>query len=156
MTYRRLSGDSMVAKPETVPWVGRPPILALCLDPGRCLRYVLAGWRSCSRRHRDGFPQAAHESNGYLASERSAAWLAHQSGGLGVAGSNPAAPTNKIKDLENIFSLASQCRVSLVSQNDAQNCKCWKAGPLPIAQSRREGSQNPLDKHEARPLDLVR
>ena len=25
--------------------------------------------------------------------ERSAAWLAHQSGGLGVVGSNPAAPT---------------------------------------------------------------
>jgi hypothetical protein len=26
-------------------------------------------------------------------SERGAAWLAHQSGGLGVVGSNPAAPT---------------------------------------------------------------
>jgi hypothetical protein len=32
-------------------------------------------------------------------SERSAARLAHQSGGLGVPGSNPGAPTNKIKDL---------------------------------------------------------
>src|SRR5690606_15280807 len=30
-----------------------------------------------------------------LASERSAAWLAHQSGGLGVASSNLAAPTIK-------------------------------------------------------------
>ena len=29
-------------------------------------------------------------------SERSAARLAHQSGGLGVPGSNPGAPTNKI------------------------------------------------------------
>ncbi len=29
-----------------------------------------------------------------LVSERGAAWLAHQSGGLGVVGSNPAAPTN--------------------------------------------------------------
>ena len=32
-------------------------------------------------------------------SERSAARLAHQSGGLGVGGSNPLAPTNKIKGL---------------------------------------------------------
>ena len=32
-------------------------------------------------------------------SERSAAWLAHQSGGLGVGGSNPLAPTNTLKDL---------------------------------------------------------
>ena len=31
--------------------------------------------------------------------ERGAARLAHQSGGLGVVGSNPAAPTNKIKHL---------------------------------------------------------
>ena len=31
--------------------------------------------------------------------ERSAAWLAHQSGGLGVGSSNLPAPTNKIKDL---------------------------------------------------------
>src|ERR1051326_8860786 len=30
-----------------------------------------------------------------LASERGAAWLAHQSGGLGVVGSNPAAPTSQ-------------------------------------------------------------
>jgi hypothetical protein len=29
-----------------------------------------------------------------LVTERGAAWLAHQSGGLGVVGSNPAAPTN--------------------------------------------------------------
>lgn len=29
--------------------------------------------------------------------ERSAAWLAHQSGGLGVGSSNLPAPTNKIK-----------------------------------------------------------
>ncbi len=29
-----------------------------------------------------------------MMAERGAAWLAHQSGGLGVAGSNPAAPTN--------------------------------------------------------------
>jgi hypothetical protein len=28
-----------------------------------------------------------------LVTERGAAWLAHQSGGLGVVGSNPAAPT---------------------------------------------------------------
>jgi hypothetical protein len=27
-------------------------------------------------------------------SERGAVWLAHQSGGLGVGGSNPLAPTN--------------------------------------------------------------
>ena len=33
------------------------------------------------------------------ASERSAAWLAHQSGGLGVGGSNPLAPTNIFKGL---------------------------------------------------------
>jgi hypothetical protein len=33
--------------------------------------------------------------------ERSAAWLAHQSGGLGVGGSNPLAPTNKIKGSPN-------------------------------------------------------
>ena len=35
--------------------------------------------------------------------ERGAAWLAHQSGGLGVVGSNPAAPTNDFKDLEIIW-----------------------------------------------------
>jgi hypothetical protein len=35
--------------------------------------------------------------------ERSAARLAHQSGGLGVPGSNPGAPTNKIKDLHQKF-----------------------------------------------------
>src|SRR5215475_10049017 len=36
-------------------------------------------------------------------SERSAARLAHQSGGLGVPSSNLGAPTNKIKDLAHIF-----------------------------------------------------
>ena len=34
-----------------------------------------------------------------LDTERGAAWLAHQSGGLGVAGSNPAAPTSKFNSL---------------------------------------------------------
>ncbi len=36
------------------------------------------------------------------ASERSAAWLAHQSGGLGVGGSNPLAPTNLFNGLAEI------------------------------------------------------
>lgn len=35
-----------------------------------------------------------------LESERGAAWLAYLSGRQGVAGSNPAAPTNTIKDLK--------------------------------------------------------
>jgi hypothetical protein len=42
-------------------------------------------------------PRGIHSSK--LVSERGAAWLAHQSGGLGVVGSNPAAPTNKINML---------------------------------------------------------
>jgi hypothetical protein len=37
--------------------------------------------------------------SGPWCSERSAARLAHQSGGLGVAGSNPAAPTNLFNNL---------------------------------------------------------
>src|SRR3990172_5655278 len=35
-------------------------------------------------------------------SERSAAWLAHQSGGLGVGSSNLPAPTNEINSLAEI------------------------------------------------------
>ena len=35
-------------------------------------------------------------------SERSAAWLAHQSGGLGVGSSNLPAPTNKINTLDDL------------------------------------------------------
>ena len=46
--------------------------------------------------HRSGPPREAR----ILGPERSAAWLAHQSGGLGVASSNLAAPTNEIKDLD--------------------------------------------------------
>src|SRR5262249_47798615 len=38
---------------------------------------------------------------GRCRAERSAAWLAHQSGGLGVGSSNLPAPTNKIKELQN-------------------------------------------------------
>jgi hypothetical protein len=40
-------------------------------------------------------------------SERSAARLAHQSGGLGVPSSNLGAPTNQIKDLEGHFRTAA-------------------------------------------------
>ena len=43
-------------------------------------------------------PEAASGHKG-RPSERSAAWLAHQSGGLGVGGSNPLAPTNLFKVL---------------------------------------------------------
>ena len=39
--------------------------------------------------------RAAGRPTAALAPERGAAWLAHQSGGLGVASSNLAAPTNQ-------------------------------------------------------------
>ena len=45
--------------------------------------------------------------SGPWCSERSAARLAHQSGGLGVAGSNPAAPTNPFNNLAEIFQAKS-------------------------------------------------
>jgi hypothetical protein len=48
-----------------------------------------------------------------LASERSAARLAHQSGGLGVPGSNPGAPTNRIKNLAQIFNPQSSQKSAL-------------------------------------------
>jgi hypothetical protein len=41
----------------------------------------------------------AHISTAFLSSERSAARLAHQSGGLGVASSNLAAPTSSLRKL---------------------------------------------------------
>jgi hypothetical protein len=37
-------------------------------------------------------------------SGRSAAWLAHQTGGLGVAGSNPVAPTERVAAIGDPFS----------------------------------------------------
>ena len=55
-----------------------------------------------------------------MVSERGAAWLAHQSGGLGVVGSNPAAPTNIIKGLEIIETIkimAGLCGGSCVRIN---------------------------------------
>src|SRR6185437_10068320 len=70
----------------------------VCQGSGRCrpsgLHAAAEGTRPRSR-----VTPAARQAEFLHGSERSAAWLAHQSGGLGVASSNLAAPTNKINDL---------------------------------------------------------
>ncbi len=71
------------------------------LDPEKLERISPYGQRvrppqRCFKREKFWFlavdPEAASGHKG-RPSERSAAWLAHQSGGLGVGGSNPLAPT---------------------------------------------------------------
>jgi hypothetical protein len=52
------------------------------------------------------------------ASERSAARLAHQSGGLGVASSNLAAPTNKIRHFLNFTDPFAPQKVALAANGD--------------------------------------
>lgn len=52
--------------------------------------------------------------------ERSAAWLAHQSGGLGVESSNLSAPTNYFNELRFPCLSGIMGHVSLMSQSDNQ------------------------------------
>jgi hypothetical protein len=51
--------------------------------------------------------------------ERSAAWLAHQSGGLGVGSSNLPAPTNEIKELAKFKSCEISSGVPVGFPHDA-------------------------------------
>ena len=57
-----------------------------CIGKGACRN-------DCLCDAADYSPPPRVTPRGYLDTERGAAWLAHQSGGLGVVGSNPAAPT---------------------------------------------------------------
>ena len=73
---------------------------------GRVEKSKTAGRRSPARRKRleltqsDRHPSVNLHLEGIIGlSGRSAAWLAHQTGGLGAAGSNPAVPTNFLPDV---------------------------------------------------------
>src|SRR5258705_13860428 len=55
--------------------------------------------------------------------ERSAARLAHQSGGLGVPSSNLGAPTNKIKDLQRKSTLDASQKSALGSAWETERKK---------------------------------
>jgi hypothetical protein len=79
-----------------------------------------------SARHRPPVP-----------AERSAARLAHQSGGLGVPSSNLGAPTNKIKDLFLIL------RVSARSVAWQIAVRPLSPGPRPLAGAKRPPASGP-------------
>src|ERR1700674_105579 len=61
-------------------------------------------------------------------SERSAARLAHQSGGLGVPSSNLGAPTNQIKDLRN-YTLPSRRKNSALGRPGADGARKKEGAP---------------------------
>jgi hypothetical protein len=98
--------------------------------------------RAPARAQREGFLSQS------LSSERSAAWLAHQSGGLGVASSNLAAPTSFCPSFAQPKQVGSGRRRRMTTGS----CNRWGTGgrtrvlPLPCDKL-REMIRGKVDEH---------
>jgi hypothetical protein len=94
---------------------------------GTMYRFAMQLVDLCTKRvpSSSSFQRAASQALEYKGPERSAAWLAHQSGGLGVGSSNLPAPTNDPKEKFTLLRTPTESKTALLASLRLQNFEAF-------------------------------